>query len=60
MHSVVFKGEYVRDSVKHTVFVGYIVYEQVGVEIITDATEEIFSKTKSEMAVFIKSVNVQK
>jgi len=60
MHAVVFKGEYVRDSVKHTVFLGYIVYEQIGIEIIADATEEVFGKTKSDMAAFLKSVNIKK
>jgi len=59
MHSAVFRGEYLRDSEKHIVLIGYILSEHVGVEIIADATDEVFSKTEADMAAFIKSVVVK-
>ena len=58
MHSVVFKGEYVNSGVKHKVLLGYIYHDSVGIEIIADATEGVYSKVEKEMMQFLKSVNL--
>jgi len=59
-YSVIFKGEYLREDVKHLVLLGYILSENIGIEIIGDATEEIFPKVESDINYFLKSVNIKK
>jgi len=58
-HSVVYSGDYTRGGVKHKVLLGYIAYKHVGIEVVCDATDEIFAKVKADMSAFIKSVSVK-
>jgi hypothetical protein len=58
-HSLVYNVTYVRDDIKHSVIIGYICFKGIGVEIVGDATEEIFPKVKSDIMMFLKSVRVK-
>ena len=58
--SVVYKGEYLRENIKHLVMLGYILNENIGIEIIGDSTEEIFPKVEYDIKNFIKSVKIKK
>jgi len=58
-HSVVFRGKYVNLGVHHDVLLCYIFQNNVGIEIIADATDEVFGRVESEMKAFIKSVNIK-
>lgn len=58
-HSVVFKGDYLRDGVKHKVYLGYILYNKIGIEIIGDGTDEIFQSIDADIKKFIKSVYIK-
>jgi hypothetical protein len=58
-HSVVFKGDYIREGVKHEVYLGYILFNKIGIEIIGDGTEDIFSKVEIDIKKFVKSVYIK-
>jgi hypothetical protein len=58
-HSAIFKGEYLRDGVKHIVMLGYIVANNIGIEIIGDATSQVYGKVESDIKQFIKSVHLE-
>ncbi len=58
-HSIVFKGNYERDGVKHVVLLGYILNDNIGIEIIGDATANIFNLVEKDFIVFIKSVFIK-
>jgi hypothetical protein len=58
-YSIVFRGEYLRENVKHLVMIGYILSGNIGIEIIGDATEEIYPKVESDLKDFLKSVNIK-
>ncbi len=58
-HSVVFSGEYVRENVKHKIFLGYILCNNVGIEIICDATDEVYSKVESDFKRTLKSFRMK-
>jgi hypothetical protein len=55
-HSVVFKGTYLREGVKHVVILGYIFHNDVGIEIIGDATLSVFNLVENDINQFVKSV----
>ena len=57
-HSVVFKGNYVRENTEHKILLGYILYNKIGIEIICDATDETFSKVESDFNKIIKSLRI--
>jgi hypothetical protein len=57
-HSVVFKGYYEREGIKHTVLLGYILYKKVGIEIIGDATSDVFNLVEKDFSIFLKSVHI--
>ncbi|WP_155907141.1 hypothetical protein [Lunatimonas lonarensis] len=56
--SAIFKGTYERNSIEHTVFIGYIKRDNFGVEIICDRTSEIVPELDNEMTTFIKSFTI--
>jgi hypothetical protein len=58
INSVFFKGEYTREGVDHVVRLGYIIDDLFGLEIIADATEEVFPYVESDIASFMKSVRL--
>jgi hypothetical protein len=58
-HSVVFRGDYSNRGVHHKVLLGYIFHNNIGIEIIADATKDVFRRVESEMKAFIKSVNIK-
>ena len=57
-HSVVFKGNYEREGVKHRAILGYLLYNSIGIEIIGDATDEVFPKIESDIMIFLRSVKI--
>jgi hypothetical protein len=57
-HSAVYMGDYTMDKIKHTVVLGYFCYESIGLEVVGDATEEVFHKVQTDMMEFIKSVRI--
>lgn len=57
-HAVVYEGEYVRGGVKHRVLLGYVYAGNTGVEIVADATEDVFPLVQKEMGEFVKSVKL--
>ena len=59
-HSAVFKFEYTRSGILHKGYLCYILFKNVGLEIIADSTFDVFEKVAPDMRVFIKSVTIQK
>jgi hypothetical protein len=57
-HSVVFRGNYIRENVGHKILLGYILCNKIGLEIICDATDETFSKVESDFNKIIKSLRI--
>lgn len=57
-HAAVYKGNYTRDDIKHSVVLGYLLFDSIGIEIIGDATEEVFPTVKAEMLQFIKTFRI--
>jgi hypothetical protein len=57
-HSVVFETNYTRQGIKHNATIGYILCNNIGLEIIGDCTSDIYPKVEDEIKKFIKSVSV--
>lgn len=58
-HSAVYAGEYTRDGIKHKVVLGYICCNSIGIEIVCDATDEVFKNVEADMTAFLRSVKVR-
>jgi hypothetical protein len=58
-HSVVYKAEYTRSGFIHKVYLCYILYRNIGVEIIADSTDDVFDQVDADMRAFIKSIVIQ-
>jgi hypothetical protein len=58
-HSIVYKARYTRAGSLHKVYIGYILYNGIGVVITADAIEDVFDQVDADMRAFIKSVVIQ-
>ena len=58
-HAVVYKAEYTKSGFLHKVYLCYILYNNLGVQIIADSTDDVFDQVDEDMRAFIKSVVVQ-
>jgi hypothetical protein len=56
-YSVVFNVTYMREDIEHKIMLGYIVHNDIGIEIIGDSTEELYSQVENDIRKFLKSVN---
>jgi hypothetical protein len=55
-NSVGYEGEYDK-GVIHNVLIGHLRHKEVGVQIICDATDGVYSKVEQDMRNFLRSVN---
>jgi hypothetical protein len=58
--SVFFKGNYYRSGIKHTILIGYIIHNDLLIEVICDSTDLVYKEVESDFFKFIKSVHVKK
>jgi len=58
-NSLVYLGEYTRYEVNHKVIIAYILDKHVGIEIIMDATSELYPKVESDMLLFLKNIIIK-
>tara|TARA_B100000809_G_C14872649_1_gene436127 strand:+ start:70 stop:603 length:534 start_codon:yes stop_codon:yes gene_type:complete len=57
--SIFFKGNYYRSGIKHTIIIGYIIHNDLLIELICDSTDLVYKEVESDFLKFIKSVHVQ-
>ncbi|HEY3874884.1 MAG TPA: hypothetical protein VGM92_05375 [Candidatus Kapabacteria bacterium] len=55
-YAVAYKGTYTRDDLEHTVYVVHLIDENWGVQIICDATTEVFPICQPEFLKFLRSI----
>ena len=58
--SIFFKGQYFRSGTKHNILIGYILHNDLLIEVICDSTELVYKEVESDFFKFIKSVHVKK
>lgn len=58
-HAAVFTGKYVHFGVRHSVVMGFIVHNGIGIEIIGDATTSTYQRVSADFFDFVKSVYVK-
>lgn len=57
-HSAVFDAKYTRETVEHSVILGYVKCNNFGVEIICDSTTDFFPALEDEMRKFLRSFRI--
>ncbi len=57
LNGVVYDAYYIKGGYKHEVFVVHMVKDTIGIQIICDSTESIYSKVMNDMLKFIRSVD---
>ena len=60
VNSIVYRATYLRAEVEHKTILGYILGKNIAIEIITDATTEVYPMVEEDFITFIKSVKVNK
>jgi hypothetical protein len=58
-HPILYKAEYTRSRFLHKFYLCYILYKNIGVEIIAHSTGDVFDQVDADMQAFIKSVVIQ-
>ncbi len=58
--SIFFKGSYFRSGIEHTILIGYILHNDILIEVICDSTDLVYKEVESDFFKFIKSVYVEK
>lgn len=57
--SVVYEGKYINSGEKHRLNIGYILHNDIVIEIICDATDGVYNEVEKEFKEFIKSVRLE-
>lgn len=55
-NSVGYEATYTSEGVPHSIYVGHMIYKNLGIEIICDSTKELLPKVKEDFLAFLRSV----